>query len=151
MGLWQQAILPCLEETSERSPARAQAALGHNNAACFHGTFVAGILSAERGAQAPALYPGCRLIVRPIFSEADSASLQVPAATAQDLAAAVVDCIQAGARILNLSAALGHASPRDERTLQNALDYACRRGSLSLPPPVTRVQWAAQPSRAIRG
>jgi len=102
--------------------------IARNNAACFHGTFVAGILSAERGAQAPALCPSCTLIVRPIFSEAYSASLQVPSATTQDLAAAVVDCIQAGARILNLSAALGHASPRDERHLQVALDYACRRG-----------------------
>jgi hypothetical protein len=36
--------------------------------ACMHGTFVAGILCAKRSSGAPAICPGCTLLVRPIFS-----------------------------------------------------------------------------------
>src|SRR5262245_21593733 len=39
------------------------------SAACLHGTFVTGILAAQRGAPAPALCPDCSFIVRPIFAE----------------------------------------------------------------------------------
>jgi hypothetical protein len=37
------------------------------SAACLHGTFVAGILCAKRGSNAPAICPSCTLIVRPVF------------------------------------------------------------------------------------
>jgi hypothetical protein len=40
-----------------------------SSAACKHGTFVAGILLAKRGSAAPAICPGCTLLVRPIFRE----------------------------------------------------------------------------------
>src|SRR5687767_10917662 len=39
------------------------------SAACLHGTFVAGILSARRGTVAPAICPDCTILVRPIFAE----------------------------------------------------------------------------------
>src|SRR5438270_314158 len=39
------------------------------SAACMHGTLVAGVLSSRRGSDAPAICPGCKLLVRPIFSE----------------------------------------------------------------------------------
>src|SRR5262245_32352552 len=39
------------------------------SAACGHGTFVAGILSGKRDSAAPAICPGCTLLVRPIFPE----------------------------------------------------------------------------------
>ena len=39
------------------------------SAARAHGTYVAGILSARRGSPAPAICPGCTLLVRPIFFE----------------------------------------------------------------------------------
>lgn len=96
-------------------------------AACFHGTFVAGILSARRGSDAPALCPGCTLLVRPIFSEPPALD-RLPVASPQDLAGAVLECIDAGARILNLSATVVRPSARDEGALQAVLDYACRRG-----------------------
>jgi subtilisin family serine protease len=75
------------------------------SAACRHGTFVAGILAARRGAQAPAIAPDCTLLVRPVFSEA-GADGRLPSATPGELADAIIDCVQAGARVLNLSAAL---------------------------------------------
>jgi subtilisin family serine protease len=68
------------------------------------------------------------LVVRPIFSEADGGNLQLPIATAPSLAAALVESMEAGARILNLSASLVQASPRNERDLQAVLDYARQRG-----------------------
>jgi subtilisin family serine protease len=73
--------------------------------ACRHGTFVAGILAARRGGHAPAIAPGCTLLVRPVFSEAGPAR-GLPSATPGQLAEAIVDCVEAGAWILNLSAAL---------------------------------------------
>ena len=100
-----------------------------NTAACRHGTFVAGILSAKRGSAAPAICPGCTLLVRPIFAETAPANQLIPSATPEDLATAITECISAGARLLNLSAALTQLpSTKDEVTLTRALDYAARRG-----------------------
>jgi subtilisin family serine protease len=96
-------------------------------AACVHGTAVAGILNARRGGAAPALCPGCTLVARPIFAEAPAAD-RLLAASPGELAAAVLECIDAGARVLNLSATLGRVSARAERELQTVLDHACRRG-----------------------
>jgi subtilisin family serine protease len=98
------------------------------NAACTHGTFVAGVLLARRGSAAPAICPGCSLLVRPIFAEGTSNCEDTPSATAEELAEAVVDVVDAGARVVNLSAALLTASSKGERELQQALDFALRRG-----------------------
>jgi subtilisin family serine protease len=98
-----------------------------SSAACKHGTFVAGILLAKRGSAAPAICPGCSLVVRPIFRETNSGNGQMPSATPQELASAIVETIDAGARILNLSAALAQPSVKGERELQSALDYAAQR------------------------
>jgi subtilisin family serine protease len=98
-----------------------------SSAACKHGTFVAGILSAKRSSSAPAICPDCTLLVRPIFSEALSGHGQMPSATPQELSEAVIQCIEAGARVINLSAALAQPSSRTEPELQESLDYAARR------------------------
>lgn len=98
-----------------------------DSAACGHGTFVAGILAGKRGAAAPAVCPDCTLLVRPIFAETLSGTELLPDATPQELAAAIVDCIDAGAHVVNLSLALARSSTRGERELEEALDYALRR------------------------
>jgi subtilisin family serine protease len=98
------------------------------NAACAHGTFIAGILFARRTSVAPAICPGCRLLVRPIFSEAPANGEQMPSASAAELADAIIDVIGAGARVINLSVALEGALPQAGRYLQQALDFALRRG-----------------------
>lgn len=100
------------------------------SAACLHGTFVAGILSAKRDSPAPAICPDCTLLVRPIFSETTRANGDMPSATPGELAAAVIDAAKAGARVINLSAALAQPSTKAERELEEALDYAARRGVL---------------------
>jgi subtilisin family serine protease len=108
------------------SPAGAACRAG--GLACAHGTFVAGILSAARGAPAPAICPGCTLLVRPIFQDFDGSFL--PAASPADLADAIVECANAGARILNLSAAITPASAASQRALHSALAHAAGRGAL---------------------
>ena len=45
-----------------------------DSAACQHGTFVAGILSAKSGSPAPGICPNCTLLVRPIFAEPKAAN-----------------------------------------------------------------------------
>jgi subtilisin family serine protease len=100
-----------------------------NSLACMHGTFVAGILCAKRSSTAPAICPGCTLLVRPIFSEAPEGSELIPTARPEELAAAIIQCIDAGARLVNLSAALAQVpSPRGEHALVQALDHATNRG-----------------------
>ena len=97
--------------------------------ACMHGTFVAGILCAKRSSPAPAICPGCTLLVRPIFSETPAAGELIPSATPEELAAAIVECIDAGARLVNLSAALARMpSAKGECALGQALDHAANRG-----------------------
>jgi subtilisin family serine protease len=99
-----------------------------DSAACMHGTFVAGILSGKRDSGAPAICPGCTLLVRPIFPETTSGNGQLPEATPRDLAVAILDCVGAGARAINLSLALAQPTSRGERELDEALDHAMRRG-----------------------
>jgi subtilisin family serine protease len=99
-----------------------------NTEACGHGTFVAGILAARRGSAAPAVCPGCTLLIRPIFPETATRSDEVPIATPAELARAIVECIDVGARLLNLSSALIQASQRDEHVLAQALNYAASQG-----------------------
>jgi subtilisin family serine protease len=95
--------------------------------ACRHGTSVAGVLSARRSSAAPGICPGCTLFVRPIFE--DRADLTVPRTTAHELARAILESIEAGARVINVSGALGPTIGR-ERELESALVAAARIGAL---------------------
>jgi subtilisin family serine protease len=97
---------------------------------CMHGTFVAGILAARRGSPAPAICPGCTLLVRPIFSENKNGEKDVPRATAEDLSNAIGEVIAAGANVINLSAALEQPSRQGHRRLEQILDYAATRSVL---------------------
>jgi subtilisin family serine protease len=97
--------------------------------ACQHGTFVAGILCARRGSAAPAIAPDCTLLVRPIFREHLAMDESVPSASPEQLAAAIVECVHAGARLINVSAALtAIPNAKGERALRDALDHAAHRG-----------------------
>ena len=98
------------------------------DAACAHGTFIAGILLARRMSVAPAICPSCSLLVRPIFAAAPGDGEPMPSASAAELAGAIVDVIDAGARVINLSVALQGTSPIGGKSLQDALDLALRRG-----------------------
>lgn len=97
------------------------------SAACAHGTFVAGILGARRGSRAPALCPACPLLVRPVFLEAEK---ETPSTTPPELAIAIQEVIQAGARIINLSLALTRGSAGQDQSLGEVLDWAAKQGVL---------------------
>ncbi|MCC6698936.1 MAG: S8 family serine peptidase [Candidatus Hydrogenedentes bacterium] len=101
-----------------------------DSTACLHGTFVAGILTGQRGSTAPAICPDCTLLVRPIFTESAASNGEMPSASPAELARAITDCVMAGARVLNMSAALALASIQAERALEEALDLAARRGAI---------------------
>jgi subtilisin family serine protease len=54
----------------------------------------------------------------------------MPSATPRELAAAIIECIDAGARVINLSLALVQPSVKGEQALQEALDHALKRGAI---------------------
>jgi len=116
------------EHIREISGNNRAACTDAGSAACMHGTFVAGILSARRGSIAPAVCPACTLLVRPIFAETKTANGEMPSATPEELARAIFDCVSAGARLLNVSAALVQPSAKNEQMLSEALDHAARHG-----------------------
>jgi subtilisin family serine protease len=116
-------------ESLRRLPGPAEVCRS-GSAACAHGTFVAGILNARRGADAPAICPGCTLLVRPIFSGDELGPRATPTATSQELAAAIVDCLENGVRIINLSATVAYAHSSDGRKLVEALDAATRQRTI---------------------
>ena len=119
-----------LSDNVREAPGAAAACAQATSAACLHGTFVAGVLTAKRGSVAPAICPGCTLIVRPVFAEAATGDLDLPSAEPEELAAAILACIEAGARVINLSLALMQSSPGGRVALVQALDHAARRGVL---------------------
>ena len=101
-----------------------------DSTACLHGTFIAGILAARRDSAAPAICPDCTVLVRPVFSETSVGRDHMPSATPEELAAAVLDCVNAGARIINLSLALAQPSIKGEGALDEAFNQALSRGVL---------------------
>jgi subtilisin family serine protease len=102
-----------------------------NGLACRHGTFVAGVLSARRSSVAPAICPTCILFVRTIFQDSISGEAgSLPKATPAELASALVESIDAGVHIVNLSASIAGPTRTGVRELLDALDYAMRRGTL---------------------
>jgi subtilisin family serine protease len=98
-----------------------------SSAACMHGTFVASILAAKRSSGAPAICPDCTLLVRPIFPESDSNSREMPTATPEALAEAILDAIRGGASVLNLSVSVAEPSLAGYSQLEQALNYAASR------------------------
>ena len=101
-----------------------------DSTACAHGTFVAGILSARRASANPGICPGCTVLIRPVFLESPRTSDKVPLATPEELAAAIVECVTAGALVLNLSLSIVSPEPKASRAVERALDFTARRGVL---------------------
>jgi hypothetical protein len=102
--------------------------------ACRHCTFVAGILSAKRGFSAPAICPGCTLLVRPVFvdearrtnNKGVNEDIVFPSTTPEELSDAIIEVVDGGARIINMSLGLSKSSLMTYRMLQDAYDYARR-------------------------
>ncbi|MFG2918065.1 S8 family serine peptidase [Kitasatospora sp. NPDC048298] len=106
---------------------------------CVHGSFVAGVLSADRASPSPGICPDCTLLIRPVFAGHRVSPVAVPAGSpsplatsAEELAAAIVQAVDAGARVLNLSVAPERPSGNGHRELTAALDHAAARGALTV-------------------
>lgn len=98
---------------------------------CAHGTFVAGMLCAKREALALAICPNCEIILYPIFED-DEKNIQngyenTPNTTPEELSDAIIETIDAGARIINLSLGFSSSSLTVYDKLYDAYDYALRR------------------------
>lgn len=119
-----------LSDNIREVPGAVSACAQASSDACRHGTFVAGILCAKRGSAAPAVCPDCTLLIRPVFGESVAENLDSPSSEPEELATAILACIQAGARVINLSLALMHSSPQSKLALLQALDHAARQGVL---------------------
>ncbi|MFC5661515.1 S8 family serine peptidase [Kitasatospora misakiensis] len=115
---------------------RADCRRADGDLSCRHGTFVAGLLGARRTSEPPGICPGCTFLLRPIFGggrSADGGAARVaPAAWPEDLAAAIVETVDAGARVLNLSVAPERPSSAGHRELEWALDHAADRGAITV-------------------
>lgn len=101
--------------------------LVQRSASCGHGTAVAGVLVGHRSGISPGICPGVRLLVRPVFAERGA---EPPTASAWELAAALFDVVDAGARVVNLSLVVAHPTPPQLRALEEALDLAAARDVL---------------------
>jgi subtilisin family serine protease len=69
-------------------------------------------------------------LIRPVFIETLSAGEHMPSTTPRELAAAVIECVEAGSRVINLSLAVTVPSSKGEQELEEALNHAVRRGVL---------------------
>ena len=75
-----------------------------------------------------AICPNCTLLLRPIFTETTSGREHMPRATPLELAVAIIECIDAGARVINLSLGLAQPSTKGEQALEEAFNHALRHG-----------------------
>ncbi|MPZ06058.1 MAG: S8 family serine peptidase [Nitrososphaeraceae archaeon] len=95
---------------------------------CMHGTFIAGMLVSERGPYTLGICPNCEIIIRPVFKEVlDGSNIYYPSVSTQDLARAIVEVVDSGAKIINLSLGLTGSSLIKFQELEEAYDYAFRK------------------------
>jgi subtilisin family serine protease len=114
---------PDLESSKIVSLSGRGACAYKDSNACAHGTFTAGILNGKRDSKAPGICPGCTLILRQIFSE--DTQVNVPRTSPKELSNAIIECVKAGAKIINMSVGLTKPAIK-ESVLVEALDYALK-------------------------
>jgi subtilisin family serine protease len=114
----------------EITASRSAACANRGSAACAHGTFMAGMLAGKRGSLAPAICPNCTFLSCPIFEETPLRNGQRPSATPDELAAAIVESVRGGARILNLGVNVTQSSARGDASLTEALSFASSQGAI---------------------
>lgn len=108
------------------SPPMRELCQSQERHGCRHGTFIAGILCANRNSSAPAICPNCTLLTKPIFYEAH-ASQQIDHYASEELASAIIELVDAGAKIINLSIGLLNSDASSRNLLKQAFEYAFRR------------------------
>jgi subtilisin family serine protease len=112
---------------------------------CIHGTFIAGILCAKGNSPAPGICSNCKILSRPIFMERKQSELLpnasinnallnknnesnfIPTSNPEELSHAIIETVNAGAKIINLSLGTSSSSLITYQNLQDAYDYALSR------------------------
>ena len=101
---------------------------------CMHGTFVAGILCGNRYHSIPAICPSCTIVSYPIFHEKElsdgSDEARFPRSSLKDVANAIVQTIDSGVRIINLSIGVSISSLFTSQDIENAYTYARQRRAI---------------------
>jgi len=126
---------PAFQGSRIRSVKESQLAAckSASSIACRHGTFVGGILCAKRGLSAPAICPGCTLLLRPIFMDetlTNNRDIILPSTTPEELSNAIIEVVDAQVKIINLSLGLSTSSLMTYSRLQEAYDYARLHGTI---------------------
>ena len=103
-----------------------------NSAACIHGTFIAGILSGNELPPHLRFALTARSSFAPFLPRRPLGANTCPAPPLLELAAAIIECIEAGAQLINLSLALAHPSTKGEQALEESLNQAVKRGVIMI-------------------
>ncbi|RZB19411.1 hypothetical protein StrepF001_11345 [Streptomyces sp. F001] len=102
------------------------AELGARDVAAVHATSTAGILVAGRRSGALGICPEITLVTRSVFRS--PAARSAGTTTWMELADALVELADAGARIVNMSLSLATGISMEHRAVQDALDYVAAHG-----------------------
>ena len=94
---------------------------GPSDEGCRHATLLAATLVGQQGGACPA----CTLLVHPIFTSTRASS--PPVSDAMTLASALVDTVEAGASVINLSLAVNNVGRQAALALTDVLNFACSR------------------------
>lgn len=95
---------------------------GPSDEGCRHATLLAATLVGLQDGACPA----CTLLVHPIFTSTRVSS--PPVSDAMTLASALVDTVEAGASVINLSLAVNNVGRQAALALTDVLNFACSRG-----------------------
>jgi hypothetical protein len=93
-----------------------------------HGTHVASVIFGQHEGPVRGIAPRCRGISVPVFEESESGEL-LPCSQL-DLARAIAQAVEAGARIINISGGQLEPSGQAEATLARAIEMCANRGVL---------------------
>ncbi len=96
-----------------------------------HGAVTALLLGARRDAPLPGLCPECRILIRPALSCRQDSQRTILHATEEEIAAAILDCLEQGASIINLSLGIRGASLGAVRgPMREAIERAQSQGAV---------------------
>jgi subtilisin family serine protease len=101
----------------------------------LHGTFIVGILTGKRGSKTAAICPKCKIILCPIFKYTNKNKNHhnnnyynnFLGTTPKELADAIVEVVDAGAKIINLSLQVSSSSIVKYSELKEAYNYALQK------------------------
>ena len=89
-----------------------------------HGTYVAGIVGARPSCPFPGVFAEGTIAVRIVFGAGNGHQFDSQQTSAIELAEGIIDLVNVGATVINISAAVRHLTTKGQRRLADALDFA---------------------------